>query len=671
MVDDLSAEREHSGPLSRSLRTGGVPLPSEARSFFEPRFGHDFGDVRVHEGTDVTALNDLLGARAFTVGNDIFVGAEGFRPETNSGRRLLAHELTHVVQQGNATATDSLTVEPSGGAAEREASQAVGRLERGVEPTVGIRRATSAIARQTEDPSSETPQEEPGFWGTVLNVLKTIGGGLMGEFNEDPSFAMIGIDTAVSLVPVLDQISDVRDIVAHLYYLIVRKQYNRFMRWLGLAFTLIGLIPEVGSAIKGASKFVIKGVSEVIGRIGEFLRPLQRLFPDLVDFRRLREFVASNWNKWVAKGKGAFQRMLDRVTGVVEAIPWLLSRLSIVRTIREGLDRVRASASGKLDEAFEWVRQKWEDILDRLTRREREAATEAAESTGGRTAQAAGETAETTGGATARAESRATGETPQTTSRKAREYPAASAEAFGIVSGHDAMDSPVHVVVAHLMTLKRRFRWIENFVARRRGAGRYDFEMHASENTFYRGYTPDEELPEGMHAEVSAEEAVSGRQLREPREARYIAEAGTRIEPGEVARWAQHLGPSWQVMRRADWPPWMRRLFPGRSGPDMIAVNTSQKRIIVGDIAPSPRSRVDVRGGVPGEGPPARLRRRSEAEMTRAGDEGTRMHIEKTIEDAEKLARNLRDEVSDFKVFAQEWYWEFGEGMSRLIQVRP
>ena len=55
-------------------------------------------------------------------------------------------------------------------------------------------------------------RRKPGFWGTL-------GGGLMGEFNEDPTFAMIGTDLAVSLVPILDQASDVRDLSAHLYYL--------------------------------------------------------------------------------------------------------------------------------------------------------------------------------------------------------------------------------------------------------------------------------------------------------------------------------------------------------------------------------------------------------------------------------------------------------------------
>ena len=88
---------------------------------------------------------------------------------------------------------------------------------------------------------------------------------------------MIGVDVGVSLF-FLDQVSDGRDIIAHLYYLIVRRQYDRSCG-LGLVFTLIGLIPELGSAIKGASKFIIRGVETVISHLGDLLHLLGRIFP--------------------------------------------------------------------------------------------------------------------------------------------------------------------------------------------------------------------------------------------------------------------------------------------------------------------------------------------------------------------------------------------------------
>lgn len=77
-----------------ALQGGGQPLPASDRAFFEPRFGRDFANVRLHSGQDASELARSVHARAFTLGNSIVLGSG------QSGRELLAHELTHVVQQG-------------------------------------------------------------------------------------------------------------------------------------------------------------------------------------------------------------------------------------------------------------------------------------------------------------------------------------------------------------------------------------------------------------------------------------------------------------------------------------------------------------------------------------------------------------------------------------------
>jgi hypothetical protein len=86
-----------------SVRGGGRSLPSSVRSFFEPRFGRDFSDVRVHTDNRADAAARSVNAEAFTVGRDIAFRSGAYQPGTKSGRRLLAHELTHVVQQANDT----------------------------------------------------------------------------------------------------------------------------------------------------------------------------------------------------------------------------------------------------------------------------------------------------------------------------------------------------------------------------------------------------------------------------------------------------------------------------------------------------------------------------------------------------------------------------------------
>ncbi len=104
------------GPGSDGIATGfhlhsseGQPLPHSERRFFESRFGHDFSRVRVHSGGAAEQSARDVNANAYTVGHNIVFGAGRFAPGTHEGRRLLAHELAHVVQQ---SASDAVSPAP-------------------------------------------------------------------------------------------------------------------------------------------------------------------------------------------------------------------------------------------------------------------------------------------------------------------------------------------------------------------------------------------------------------------------------------------------------------------------------------------------------------------------------------------------------------------------------
>jgi hypothetical protein len=84
------------------LRGGGRPLSPADRAFFEPRFGRSFAEVRLHTGTAPARLARQVHARAFTLGRDIVFDSGEHAPDSPGGRRLLAHELTHVAQQSGA-----------------------------------------------------------------------------------------------------------------------------------------------------------------------------------------------------------------------------------------------------------------------------------------------------------------------------------------------------------------------------------------------------------------------------------------------------------------------------------------------------------------------------------------------------------------------------------------
>lgn len=111
---ELETRNGSSAPpiANEALRSSGQPLDSATRGFMEPSFGHDFSKVRVHTGVKAAEATRAVNAVAFTVGRDIVFGAGQFPSATEDGRRLLAHELAHVVQSaGRRVTTGALTMD--------------------------------------------------------------------------------------------------------------------------------------------------------------------------------------------------------------------------------------------------------------------------------------------------------------------------------------------------------------------------------------------------------------------------------------------------------------------------------------------------------------------------------------------------------------------------------
>lgn len=109
--------------VNEVLHSPGQPLDPATRAFMEPRFGHDFGNVRVHIDAKAADSARAVNALAYTVGRDVVFGQGKFSPAAGSGRQLLAHELAHVIQQQGFehAGPQSLTIGPTGDALEREA----------------------------------------------------------------------------------------------------------------------------------------------------------------------------------------------------------------------------------------------------------------------------------------------------------------------------------------------------------------------------------------------------------------------------------------------------------------------------------------------------------------------------------------------------------------------
>lgn len=92
--------------------SGGDPLSAPVQRDMEGAFGADFSAVRVHTGPKVDSLNSTLNAQAFTSHSDIYMRSGDYQPASREGRHLLAHELTHVVQQGAAPLQPSAEADP-------------------------------------------------------------------------------------------------------------------------------------------------------------------------------------------------------------------------------------------------------------------------------------------------------------------------------------------------------------------------------------------------------------------------------------------------------------------------------------------------------------------------------------------------------------------------------
>jgi hypothetical protein len=142
-----TSEPDTPASVGHTLARPGEPLSVPLRHDMEQRFGHDFSRVRLHYDPQAMRSASEVNARAYTVGHDIVFGAGQFAPTTLHGRRLLAHELTHVVQQTNG---NRLSAEP-GAAHEREADSAVSALEAGRAPQISIPSRIGLAAKPDND----------------------------------------------------------------------------------------------------------------------------------------------------------------------------------------------------------------------------------------------------------------------------------------------------------------------------------------------------------------------------------------------------------------------------------------------------------------------------------------------------------------------------------------
>ena len=172
----LTPRQPEAPPLVHEvLRTAGRPLDGAVREFMEPRFGHDFSQVRVHTDGAAATAAQAVQARAFTDGRNIVFGTGEYAPSTSKGKRLLAHELTHVVQQSNGISRQaSDRIGPANDPAEVEADHVADKVmgsDSLPDPSPILRQRPGVISRQSASSPVNCPAGSHGAPPAADQVL--------------------------------------------------------------------------------------------------------------------------------------------------------------------------------------------------------------------------------------------------------------------------------------------------------------------------------------------------------------------------------------------------------------------------------------------------------------------------------------------------------------------
>lgn len=160
----LAGKETAPGNVHQVLRSPGKPLEPATRAAMEPRFRHDFSRVRVHADHEAAASANCMGALAYTVGRHMIFAEGQYAPTTPAGKRLLAHELAHTVQQRSAADVAGIAQLGAGAVndpVEAEAERASLAAVAGAPTHIPLRQETAPVLRRQPKPGPKVPDPPP------------------------------------------------------------------------------------------------------------------------------------------------------------------------------------------------------------------------------------------------------------------------------------------------------------------------------------------------------------------------------------------------------------------------------------------------------------------------------------------------------------------------------
>jgi hypothetical protein len=335
--------------IQRSSAAGGAALPHAISGFMEPRFGADFSSVRIHTDQRAGQLSERLDARAFTVGNHVFFGPGQYQPDTHAGKELIAHELTHTIQQG--------------GAARRAAPSAGGIVQRDEKQSWWDRLTdwgeSLAWDMVREIAPSFVPILQKGPGGVLDWIGEQVGAAVDRVFNSllAPVRAITGVGETVSalLTPVLTGLQVAAVKIAHNDCSPIREAAEKLEK-----------------AAERIVTPIIETLQPVVARVKEFLSGLWDKFGAPI-WEWIKSYAQQQWEqiKWLADMAQKFFSWIWEKTAWIRSVAakawtWVKNKLGIGEGV-EGQNGLLQWVQGKLEAAWAALKAKLEPFKKELT----------------------------------------------------------------------------------------------------------------------------------------------------------------------------------------------------------------------------------------------------------------------------------------------------------------
>ncbi|WP_428223897.1 eCIS core domain-containing protein [Flavobacterium sp.] len=328
-----------------SSKGGGQNMDTQTRSFMESRFGVDFSSVRIHTNSTAVQMSQELNAKAFTVGNDIYFNQGQYNPDSSVGKHLLAHELTHTIQQGGSQVKRlplQKTTQP--------------KIQRGFWSRVGNGIADAA----------STAWDYTG--GAVIRF-----GGRVIEWVEDRAVDIIN-EIAPGLIDFLRSSiwEPIRDMIAEGLDRLTGGLFSRLQEE-GLSGIIREFVDAILETVQGTIADACRSFAQLAEKVFNFIRTLSggALARLRSVFNRVSGFFSGIWNDYAQPAMSAIRHFAsDAWNWIVEKAQWLWDLIEPIRNaiaaawnwLRRMFNIAWEGASSVWDWLVEKATQAWEWI---------------------------------------------------------------------------------------------------------------------------------------------------------------------------------------------------------------------------------------------------------------------------------------------------------------------